>query len=471
MGYESENEALLYDILNDAFYRSFRNEAYYRNSEATCLELNLTADCNQKCEYCYLAKRGDELYPKSIRRPDTILRNIRILFDYLISESMVIRSLDLFSGEIWGSAFGNDVFDVILTYIDRGLGVKSILIPSNMSFILDTGKYAKVKEYIQKFKDVNCRLSFSASIDGLYLEESERSFVAEHENKKRDQVFYDELFRLCKKEKYAFHPMVAAHGIGNWVRNFDWWQEMFRKYGLNPFEYGMYLEVRNDEWTMESVAEYLRFVDHMVDYDLYELMQGDLTAFAKDVFSNQTMNRVRGYFPYIFTNTGCSFDCSVNSALIVRCGDLAIGPCHRTCYDPFLYGKYRVEDGKITGLDANNVQLAQLILNQTFHSVMGCEKCPIAYFCNRGCLGAQYEASGEILKPCESVCMMMKARVIYLYVKYTRIGLFEAGETCGDPSILVFVAHIKDKLMQLKKGEPNLWNYWEHMATEILSGR
>lgn len=467
MSYESESEALLYDILNDAFYKGFRDPSYCRKST---LELNITAACNQRCEYCYFTRRGNELYPPALRERGTIIRNIRSLFDYFLEESMRIREMDLFSGEIWGSGIGNDVLELILEYIGKGLGTTYILIPSNMTFILDDEKYAAVKEYIRKYRDAGCRLAFSVSVDGIYLEDEERPIADGLTGIRRGQEFYDELFRFCRQEHYAFHPMVAANGIEKWIRNFDWWQDMFRRYGMNPFEYGMYLEVRDDEWTLEKVEEYLKFVDHMVNHDLYELMHGDLSGFAKDVFSSGRTDRIRGYFPYIFTCIGNASDCSITTSLIVRCGDLAIGPCHRTCYDQFIYGKYRMEDGKITGIDANNVQLAQVILNQNCYSVMECCRCPVAYFCNRGCFGAQYEATGEILKPCESVCMLSKARMIYLRLKYQETGLFQAGYGLKNPSVSAFIDHILERTDMLKKGEPNLWKYWELVAQRIIRG-
>ena len=43
------------------------------------IELVVHADCNQTCEYCYIYKYGDQLYPKANRcSREQILKNILI---------------------------------------------------------------------------------------------------------------------------------------------------------------------------------------------------------------------------------------------------------------------------------------------------------------------------------------------------------------------------------------------------------
>lgn len=459
MTFEQENEQLLQDILENSFYAGFKDEAKKRY-ESSCLEMNITASCNQKCEYCYLTKYGDSLYPADIRKEDNILKNMELLIDYFLENQMHPGYLDLFSGEIWGTPFGNQVFDKIMDGIRRGWGIRYIMIASNMSFLMDKKRFENVERYIAAFKESGCRLVFSASVDGLFLDETQRSFREKKKNNDRTPDFYAKLFSWCKEKHYAFHPMVAAHGIEHWIENYKWWQHMFAKYHLNPFEYGMYLEVRNDEWTIEKIDHYLNFVNFMMDYDFRELCGGEMETFVRESIEHSISDK--GYFPYVLLNTGNTYNCTVNTALTVRMGDLAIGPCHRTHYEPFLYGKYRVKNGKIDGIDANNVQLANLILNGAHDkTMMQCEKCPVSHICMRGCLGAQYESSGEILKPCPTVCQLQKARIIFLYLKYTSMGIFDFIERSNDIQKRNYVDYFKECALNLKEGEPNLWNYWE----------
>ena len=53
--------------------------------------------------------------------------------------------------------------------------------------------------------------------------------------------------------------------------------------------------------------------------------------------------------PHLLSRNAFYPGCTINRALIVRMGDLAIVPCHRTSYDQFLLGHFNVEnDVKIT---------------------------------------------------------------------------------------------------------------------------
>lgn len=468
MTFEQENDALLEDILEENFYRGFKDitKAKYANNS---LELNITATCNQKCEYCYLTKFGDQIYPPEIRNEDQIVENTKMLIDYFLEKGYHPGTLDIFSGEIWGTKLANRVFEAILDGINRGWGITFIMIPSNMSFILSPTKLKNIENWIDKFEKVNCRLTFSASVDGLYIEAEERSFKNEKLNANRSyENFYSKLFEWCKKYKFAFHPMVAANSIEKWIDNITWWEKMFAKYKLDPFEYGMYLEVRNDEWTLEKIDSYLDYLNYFIEYDFRELLGSDIRSWVKEAICTEP-NPKKGYFPYVLLNSGDTFNCTINTSLIVRLGDLAIGPCHRTHYDKFLYGKYRVEDGKITGVKANNIQLANLVLNQSSKGIMKCEKCPISHNCMRGCLGAQYESTGEILQPCESVCQFMKARIIFLYLKYKKMGVFDFVEQSGDANKKSFLNMVEKEVLNLKEGEPNLWNYWEMKTMQKLS--
>lgn len=466
MTFEQENDALLQDILQEKFYNGFQNPE--ANSNKNLLELNITASCNQKCEYCYLVKHGKELYPAEIRNEDQIIHHLKLLIHYYLDHNIHPDRIDMFSGEIWGTGFANQIFDTVLWGIDNGWKITYIMIPSNMSFIMSTKKTNIIEKYIQKFMERNCKLVFSASVDGLLLEEETRSFINEEQNiLKESGGFYDKLFQWCKKYKFAFHPMISAYGIEKWMDNYKWWQYMFAKYHLNPFEYGMYLEVRNDEWTIDKINHYVEFLNYMIDYDFNELLGSDLSNFITEVIVVGTNKK--GYFPYVLLNEGNTYNCSVDTSLIVRLGDLAIGPCHRTHYDKFIYGKYRVEHDSITGVQANNIQLANAILFGSTKLLMKCDKCPISYHCIRGCLGAQYESTGEILQPCDTVCHLLKARLIFLYLKYKKMGVFDWVYHSDDLQRKSFLKKLENTCLKLRKGEPNLWNYWEMKTSMTIS--
>ena len=469
--FQEENDELLQYILETALYSKWKDkDPTTRTPIIQTVELNVTAACNQKCTYCYLVKHGDELYPKEIRDQKTILRNERLLLEYLAKNNYQVQKLEIFSGEIWATKFGWDVLQVIYDILEsKKLLSDYIMIPSNMSFLLDRKARAKIEDFIEKFKNIGVRLAFSISVDGKYLEEENRPFNDEDKNEiKTMDDWYNFLFTWAKKYKYAFHPMVAASGIEKWIDNYKWWNDMYKKFKLDPFEYGMYLEVRNDDWTLEKINTYLDVVNYMVDNDL-SICQYDIKSFMT---SSVAPEEHRGYFPYILIWEGIVWGCSVNLSLIVRLGDLAIGPCHRTCYEQFIYGYYRLneDETEIIGVDAKNVQLANLVLCGTINGLSKCGSCIIKDHCLRGCLGSQLESTNEILTPIPSVCNLFKARAMFLYMKYKKIGIYEIIKNMDQKNDKVLLLKkLENDCNKLKKGEPKLWNYWEQKIMNKIS--
>ena len=101
LSYQEEKDIALQYMMDKIFKIYKLSEKDSRNQDLFSLELYVTPDCNQNCSYCYLCKHKDDLYPKELRKPEIILKNIKILLDYLIEKDLNPGRLDLFSGEIW----------------------------------------------------------------------------------------------------------------------------------------------------------------------------------------------------------------------------------------------------------------------------------------------------------------------------------------------------------------------------------
>lgn len=441
MTFQEENNELLQSILN-SYYRFWKLDKKDQESFNNGIPGNLTFEifvtpkCNQACSYCYLVKHGEELYPSSCVDNEKILSNLKILLNYCLESSFRFPKFDIFSGEILGTELGNKVLTIILDYIERGLQIDHIVIPSNCSFLYNT----KATEFIQKCIDraasMGCRISISASVDGAIIDTKTRNFISGREvsEKLRTEEFYDRVFAFCRKNMYGVHPMVSALSVKYWIEQYDWWQDaIFRRIGTPElYQYSMFLEVRDNNWTDEAIRDYLKFLNHMIDADMKacwegredELLRimlpaGNITGVSE---REKELQEVRvNYIPYRFPYKVMALGCSAQTSMSVRLGDLAIYPCHRTCYDKFIYGHYVVENGKITGLKAKNVLLANRIINQSTKGMMRCNSCSIDHYCIRGCYGAQYEASKELFYPCETVCRFNKIRLLFLYEKVKSI--------------------------------------------------
>lgn len=399
------------------------------------LELYITPECNQACEYCYLNKNKDKIYPKEIRDTATILKNLEIILNFCLERNYTFNRMDLFSGEIWGWPLGNEVFNILLKYIEKGLNIVEILIPSNFSFCVDKRTMKVVSDYILTFAEYGTRLVFSCSMDGPVLDKINRPFIKQNVNIKTEE-YYQNIFQFCKTFCFGFHPMIAASQIELQKENYDGWikllQEAFEPNKDNLYkEYGriMQLEVRDDSWTTEKIISYLDWLNYIIDTDLDLFFQNDKKAMADYCLSHGGLKGgVNTYFPYRFMGTGKISTCSIGAMLCIRLGDLSICPCHRTSYEKFLLGKFIVKDNKIIGVEGGNIQLANTIYRTSSVNKPKCDSCLIANSCLRGCYGAQYESSGEILYPVESNCNLQWAKLIFLSEKYRQNGFLKLAD-------------------------------------------
>lgn len=435
MTYQEEMNRAFEKVYNNTFKAAFQKPTDQKSEDEKklLLEIYVTTDCNQSCSYCYLCKHGDELYPKEFRKPEIIVRNFKIFMNYLLDNKMYYpERFDFFTGEIWGTKLGYDLFDVLLDAIDKGFSPTRIIIPSNLSFILNDETLNKIDEYINKFEQRNIQFAFSCSNDGLYNDVMTRPLnnpEADAKLKKGTAEYYEKLFKYCKKRGFGFHPMVSAHGIKYWKENFKWWQEQLRKYDMDPLNSVMFLEVRNDDWTDEAIRYYLEYLDYTVEYFWRNYFKNpDVPVdelFSAFIHGRSKINKPGNYQPTTLPRGKFNPGCTIARSLVIRLGDLAIPPCHRTSYDEFIFGKFELDEDatKIIGLTAKNTFLMNQIWLNNFTGMSKCNCCPYNSFCMKGCYGSQFESTGEILYPCESVCELYQARILFLYEKYLKKGI------------------------------------------------
>lgn len=392
------------------------------------LELYVTAACNQKCEYCYLV-RHPELYPREAMAPETIKANLRIFLDWCLEQGFSFHQVDLFSGEIWHGQFGWEVLDILLDYIRLGLRIDTVMIPTNASFVLDDRAAVEMANRIEDFGAAGCRLQLSGSVDGKYSDGVTRRGNQEQLTRdKESEAFYDRFFSFWRHFGYRFHPMVSRENVRYWKENFTWWEEQCANYGYDAFRDVMMLEVRNDGWTDEDIRAYLDFLDWLIDRFLAVRCGGDVKKLAGSLFLTDIFGAEGGggYVNFGLPKADSFQGCTVSDMLTVRLGDLAIPPCHRTAYSELLYGKFRVEDGKIAGIEENNPQMAsRVLLQDSILCSPGCDCCPYSYFCLRGCYGAQREVENDPFMPIESVCRLFRAKIDFLIDKFERLGVWD----------------------------------------------
>lgn len=430
--YYKENEDIIKFILNERFFKQFKKNSFIRKNgldnniiqglshSSTRVEIYITSLCNQKCTYCYLVKY-EQLYPKELNKKQQILKNFKILLNYFIESDFNIGSMDLFSGEIWHSEFGLEILEILYNAIQSGLRVNEILIPSNCSFIRNTDQKYKIQEYLNKFRAINCNLMFSISIDGAPIENISRPL---NSGGQKQDSFYEDLFIWAKENGFLFHPMVAASNVKYWIANYEWWLQKCFDYDLDIENAVMMLEVRNDDWTRESINDYFKFLDFGIEQYIVNRCNNNPSLFLDAVYKGILPGAdnnfyISCYTPWLLTRSYNYPACTISNTLTIRLGDLAICPCHRTAYDKFLYGKFIVENDKIINIKGNNsyFPMRALLLNEKLCG-LGCDTCYANTFCLRGCYGSQYEATKDPFTPIESVCKFFKGKYLHLALKY-----------------------------------------------------
>lgn len=423
--YQDEQNEILESLLFDLIYHKIQMEE--KGERHISIELFITSTCNKDCSYCYLQKYQDKLCPKELRDPKLIIKNMNILLEHFKEKCGKIHNIDLFTGEIWESKLGLDVFETLLTHIKNGLEVDQIVIPSNASFIHNAEATKNIRKYIQEFKKNDCRLIFSFSVDGLIVEQENRPF--KDSNRKDLEDFYDKLFAFADDYGFAFHPMIAASTIEKQIENFNWWKQKCDENFLNIIMHVMMLEVRDpNAWTDEKIYSYLEFLKYYIEIVIQDkkYYDGNVVEYLYNAISMLNTNRNGGmlkdcsYVPFLIRSVN-KVSCSVTQHLCIRLGDLAIVPCHRLAYDKLLYGKYNVENDKIVGVTSLNNPLAINHWVNGYKSYFKCDTCALEDFCIKGCQGAQFEDSGELYYPIESVCNLQFAKTIFLIFNYTEM--------------------------------------------------
>lgn len=266
-----------------------------------------------------------------------------------------------------------------------------------MQFIKDDAATEKVQSYIDKLKSLGIIFHISASIDGKYCD---------YGRTENDDEYYQKLNQFAVKNNIHFHPMVSADNVKYQIDNFMWFKETFDPKIVTEI---MMLEVRNGDWTDESIYDLLRFCDFVVDYKFNNEFNQDKKRFLKYVLDvrdeevgpehDVAYNNIALHTSNIF-NGFDAFNCSAYGTLCVRAADLSIAPCHRLFYPELKIGEFQLgEDGRIVGFNPNNIELLLLECTAKRSCLPHCEKCKFQDMCVGFCQGASYEAYKNLLVP------------------------------------------------------------------------
>lgn len=427
---QEERNEYLKVLMEDNFFKGWSGEK--KDTFHTSLEFQISYECNLACKYCYVSKHGKKLYPEEVRGNDKVLENTAALLDWMAKNNYQVHEWSIFSGSLFSQQIGFDFLDTLYKKIKEHPHIKPdiIMIPTNLTFILNDEITKKVEDYIEKFTNEDVIFHLSSSVEGKYMEQNrpfhpklkEGKNAGEHvwlpESKEpRGDEYYDKVFKFLKKHGYGFHPMIYSHDIDKWKRNFLWFQEMFEKYDIN-YSRIFLLEVRNPEWTDEQIKDFYEFIKFIYKW-AYDFLGHE--GFFKSIKQGSSLNILKGV---IGINSRSGVPCSMQADLQVRMGDLHFGPCHRLSYKGLEFGKFKKEDGKVIGMEAINTEMATAIYSIDHETAPGCMTCPIRKMCNKSCFGANLESTGDPFTVSPKVCQLGFAKVKGAMDGLKELGIF-----------------------------------------------
>ena len=416
--FDKENTELVEGFLNRTHFEGWKSK--YQNTtdikylNYRRLELQINANCNLACSYCYYCKFQEELYPLSISKPDKIKENLELTLNWLKSNDM-IPAFDVFSGDPLIQDIGVYVVERLINWhIENGYRGE-IIIPTNFGWTVNSKRTAKVQELLDLGKNNNVHVGLSCSIDGKFVDEY-RPFKT---GKIKDDDYYHEIFTFCAKNSCSFHPMIYSEGIDKWIENFLWFQDMLKKYNIY-WERIYLLEVRNANWTDQNIKEFykvIRFISKWI-FDKLDSNGMSNEQKVKYLFKSRMMNLFGA-----FSTVGRGLGCSIQSTVQLRLGDLAATLCHRQSYKQLIPWKFIVDDDKITGIEGVNIAPYLAEQTTTYRNFPYCQTCLIKHMCSGGCLGQQFEDNGDMFVPVPTVCALEHAKVAALIDTMKEEGL------------------------------------------------
>lgn len=419
--YNQENQELADWFLQEYFYKYFSVDTPRPDKMGRNIELIISPKCNLGCKYCYVHRHRDKIFDDGCWDEERTIVNLKKILQWL-SVNNYNPNIEIFSGELLAQEVGYKVLETLYDHFkdqDPIMRPESIVIPTNFTFVCSPEANARVDELYNKFDSINIRLGLSASFDGKYMEEN-RPYLHDLDvdlgGGVRDDDYYDRAFSYANKIYGGLHPMIYSKNIDAWPQNFLWFQEMMEKHDI-PWEHLYLLHVRNEEWNIDQIKSFQKFIEFIFDWVWNEKLEHNPEYLANWILRANGFNLLS----QSITTCGRGLTCGIQSQFTVRVSDLMMYPCHRLGYRDLYYGQLVEDEEKVLKFKAINAELLIATYAVEKNSLPHCAQCPINGLCGGTCLGSQYESTQNMFTPIPSVCIishMIAATTMQCLKKY-----------------------------------------------------
>ena len=444
--YNNDQNQLLKTYIEKNYFPNIFRKSKDKWEKGAPVEFIVRPECNQKCKYCYITQHGNELYPKEKRVSKEIyLQHLEAFLNWLFDNKIFIPRYELFAGDLFADNLYYDIIDVFdkcLSKIPKDeyedlikeVGNAVIVTPSNCFYFQYPEHQEKMREYTKKMLDKHhFILGISWSTDGYYSADSREDAG---KKSKVDEEYYNKIFAFVKEMGYGVHPMIAPENVQYAIQNFNWWTDKFKAFDLvqKDYPYPTFLEVRNGYWTDEQILQFTKFIRYIWDYKL-KLNDNSMKRLARHLFvgdgEDDSLPTLQFYDPCVIHFAGQEdrdiLGCNMASTMRVNLADLSFPICHRLTYPQFVGGHCELNnDNVITNIIADKGLSSYMqIRTLSPQYYPKCANCDYNHACLHGCLGAQYEHSGEILAPISCVCKLEQAKINTLLELYVSSGMLQ----------------------------------------------
>jgi radical SAM protein with 4Fe4S-binding SPASM domain len=331
----------------------------------TGLELVINEKCQNSCTYCYRKYKHKTSNLFSMEAP--YVKNIIDKFLELIEDDGTFfnnRIIELYGGDpMLDYQHTKDVLNIANKYKP-----KRITLPTNARLVSELNDI----DIEKLFEGLETQVMLSLSVDGI---ESDNQRPLSKIGKMLgydEKINYEKIFKLSRKYRFGFHPMLSFKHIESW---FDTVKFFLEGMGVVPY----LLEVRHPlskEKSIEAVKQLVKI------RRFYETLDDD--GMAVKISNTLKASQVpRGL--------GCS---ALTTLLIMPNGDIPF--CHRVIDPPWVYGNV------FHGIDITKAISLTSIYDH--RNVPECMACPIRQSCSGLCQGACYEYWGDPWIPIPSIC-------------------------------------------------------------------